>query len=131
MRKRSFITILTVLIAGLVLSAAMSRRAQARLPDYNLVNSTSGAATRNAVAHAAAVEQEEWDRLDDEAWQRIQPEIQAWGKKGKPFLYRVLQAEDLPQADIPAFPGAEGGGMYTFGGRGGRVFVVSSLDDSG
>lgn len=131
MRKPSFISVLSVLVVGLILSAAISRRAQARLPDYNLVNSTSGAATRNAVAHAAAVEQEEWARLDDEAWQKIQPELAAWGKKGKPVITRVMQVEDLPQADIPAFPGAEGGGMYSFGGRGGRVFVVNSLEDSG
>ena len=53
------------------------------------------------------------------------------GKEGQALYLRVLQVEDLPQADIPAFPGAEGGGMYSFGGRGGRVFVVSSLNDSG
>lgn len=34
-------------------------------------------------------------------------------------------------ADIPAFPGAEGGGAYTQGGRGGKIFVVTSLEDSG
>lgn len=32
---------------------------------------------------------------------------------------------------VPAFPGAEGGGMYASGGRGGRVLVVSSLNDDG
>ncbi len=37
----------------------------------------------------------------------------------------------IVNAQIPAFPGAEGGGMYTSGGRGGKVLYVTSLADDG
>lgn len=67
----------------------------------------------------------------DEAWQKALPIVQKEAKNGRPYIPFAARPTDLPQADILAFPGAEGGGAYTFGGRGGKVFVVTSLEDSG
>src|SRR5580704_10870135 len=72
-----------------------------------------------------------YEQHEKEVIAKISPELQEWAKKGKPYIPWAANAHDLPQAGIPAFPGAEGGGMYSFGGRGGKVFVVTSLDDSG
>ena len=81
---------------------------------------------------AAAEEREaQWNRLDYQAWKKAEPEVARWAGMGKPYFALALNPEDLPQAQIPAFPGAEGGGMYTTGGRGGKVFVVSNLNDDG
>src|SRR5689334_1858495 len=70
-------------------------------------------------------------KRSDEAWAKALPIIEADAKKGKPFIPWASKPEDLPQAKVPAFPGAEGGGRFSFGGRGGKVFVVTSLEDSG
>jgi len=74
---------------------------------------------------------QEANRLSDEAWEKALVVIEEEAKHGKPFIPWASRPTDLPQASIPAFPGAEGGGMYTFGGRGGNVYVVTSLEDRG
>jgi pectate lyase len=71
------------------------------------------------------------DRRSDEAFARALPDIQAWAAKGRPYQPGAAKPQDLIQAKIPAFPGAWGGGMYSFGGRGGKVFVVTNLNDRG
>lgn len=70
-------------------------------------------------------------KRSDEAWEKASVIIEQEAKQGKPFIPWASRPNDLPQAEIPAFPGAEGGGMYTFGGRGGNVYVVTSLEDRG
>lgn len=83
------------------------------------------------VAAEAQRRQAEARRRADEAWQRALPGVQEWAAKGKPYRPGAAVPADLPQARIPAFPGAWGGGMYSFGGRGGKVFVVTNLADRG
>ncbi len=67
----------------------------------------------------------------DSAWAIAYPIVQEEARHGKPYVPWASRPDELPQADIPAFPGAEGGGKYSFGGRGGRVIVVTNLDDDG
>jgi hypothetical protein len=66
-----------------------------------------------------------------EIWNANSGIIQAEAKLGRPYLPWASYPKDFVHADIPAFPGAEGGGAFTPGGRGGKIFVVTSLEDSG
>lgn len=82
-------------------------------------------------AASAQAMQASADNRSDKAFARAKQTIEEWNKKGKPFLPGAEKPEQLPQASIPAFPGAYGGGMYSFGGRGGKVLVVNTLNDDG
>ena len=73
----------------------------------------------------------EAQRKSEIAWAKALPIIEADAKNGKPFIPWAARPSDLPQADVPAFPGAEGGGKFSFGGRGGKVLVVTNLNDEG
>ena len=72
-----------------------------------------------------------WNQYEQQVISNCAPVIAEWAKKGKPFIPWAALPSDLPQATVPAFPGAEGGGKFSFGGRGGKIFVVTSLADSG
>lgn len=47
------------------------------------------------------------------------------------YAQMQIPASEDSHAKALAFPGAEGGGMYTTGGRGGKVIHVTNLNDSG
>lgn len=64
-------------------------------------------------------------------WESNYHIIKEESKQGRPYIPWAAYPGDLIKADIPAFPGAEGGGAFTPGGRGGKIFVVTSLEDSG
>lgn len=85
----------------------------------------------DSVKERAAREEAVWNKLDEQAWKRAFPVVAEQHRQGRPYCPWASVPEELQQAFIPAFPGAEGGGAYTPGGRGGRVYVVTSLDDDG
>lgn len=81
--------------------------------------------------HKADSLQATWKAHSDSAWHVAEPVVMEEARKGRPYIPWAARPYDLPQANIPAFPGAEGGGMYTLGGRGGRVLTVTNLNDDG
>ncbi len=83
------------------------------------------------VNKAIAALEKEYMAHSDSAWAVAEPIVMKEAREGRPYIPWAARPTDLPQAKIPAFPGAEGGGMYSFGGRGGKVLTVTNLNDDG
>jgi hypothetical protein len=81
-------------------------------------------------AESAAM-MKEAERKSDSSWKIALPIVENDARHGKPYIPWAGRPTDLPQADLLAFPGAEGGGAHSFGGRGGKVYVVTNLNDEG
>ncbi|MGG9960838.1 polysaccharide lyase [Ferruginibacter sp. SUN106] len=108
-----------VLLSSIVL--AITNSANAQYPDISPeVKKSSDSLMDAARKHS------------DSAWAIAFPIVEEEAAKfQRPYVPWAARPVDLPQAGIPAFPGAEGGGKYSFGGRGGRVIVVTNLNDDG
>lgn len=85
----------------------------------------------DSVKERATRQGAEIERKSNEAWEKALPIVMEQAAKGRPYKPWASKPEDLLKNTIPAFPGAEGGGAYTAGGRGGKVIVVTSLADEG
>ncbi|MFV0290347.1 MAG: pectate lyase [Mangrovibacterium sp.] len=109
-----------ILSLAVVASALFTSEAFAQYPDIP-----------KDVQEATNKMMNEAEQASERAWWEAYKVVQEEAKHGKPYIPWARRPVDLPQAEIPAFPGALGGGKYSFGGRGGKVITVTSLEDSG
>lgn len=107
--------------ATLVTTIAFTTTALAQYPDIPKDVQRSADSLMNAAR-----------KHSDSAWAIAKPIIEYEAAHlQRPYIPWAGRPVDLPQADIPVFPGAEGGGKYSNGGRGGKVYVVTNLNDNG
>ena len=118
MRQRLFIAIKFFTVTSFAVSLALTVHAQ--YPKIPPALEAQGDSIMNG-----------YKQLSDKAWEKALPIVEKDEKSGKPYVPWAAASTDLPKATIPAFPGAEGGGAFTTGGRGGKVYVVTSLADNG
>jgi hypothetical protein len=115
----------------LISALAVSFSARALMLDKEIARMPANERPTPEQVAAAKAEQKSWDDYQAQLWQKLEPQLLEWGAKGKAYRARAVFPTDLPPATVPAFPGAEGAGKFSFGGRSGKVFVVTNLDDGG
>jgi len=109
-----------IIIVVLILALGFINKAKAQYPEIPAdVQKWSDSLLKAARKHS------------DSAWAIAYPIVKEEAKHGRPYIPWATRPYDLPQSDLPAFPGAEGGGKFSFGGRGGNVYVVTNLNDNG
>jgi hypothetical protein len=108
-----------LLIAAMSLGISSVQSVMAQYPDVRPVQAQVDALSKI------------WKSHSDSAWAVALPIVEKEAAEGRPYIPWAARPTDLPQAEIPSFPGAEGGGMYSFGGRGGKVITVTNLNDDG
>lgn len=87
--------------------------------------------------HAAKQETAVVDKLKELADDNQSEFLQAYGNRllcalgDETAASQEIVLADSPIDKVPAFPGAEGYGKYTIGGRGGKVYVVTNLSNRG
>lgn len=118
MKIKTFSLIKSVFITALIFTVGQSAFAQ-----YPDIPEAIQAKTDTILANE--------DKRLQNIWEANYHIITEESKLGRPYIPWAAYPGDLIKADIPAFPGAEGGGAFTPGGRGGKIFVVTSLEDSG
>jgi hypothetical protein len=114
MKRKLFLSLVLVSSIGIV------QQVHAQYPDVpESIKASSGAMMKETM------------RKSDSSWKVAWPIVENEARHGKPYVPWAARPTDLPQADLLAFPGAEGGGAHSFGGRGGKVLVVTNLNDEG
>ncbi len=109
------------------------RRVRCFLPLLALGLAFGATARENWPVPDAAINERDaaWSNYEQQVIANVTPQLAEWKTRGKPYIPWASQPGDLPQASVPAFVGAEGGGKYSFGGRGGKIYVVTTLADNG
>ena len=107
-------------------SGTLVEEGKATTRNVSVKNLTKATAYRFGVQATNSAGSSAFTWIDATTAGTVDPEP-APGPKYAEFAIPAAEEDGQPRA----FPGAEGGGMWTTGGRGGKVYHVTNLNDSG